>query len=68
MAANNCNAHFSLNQDQAAAFGVVLNADGTMQYLKAGEFDIGYADEIASRLILLASSIRNAARSALYQN
>lgn len=66
MATLNSTAPFSLNQEQDAALGVVLNADGTMQVLKAGSFDVGMADEIASQLILLASSVRNSARSALY--
>lgn len=66
MAANNSTASIVLNQEQAAAFGVVLNADGTLQTLSAGQFDAGRADEIARQLILMASSIRNAARSALF--
>lgn len=65
MAANNSTASIALNQEQAAAFGVVLNTDGTLQTLSAGQFDAGRADEIARQLILMASSIRNAARSAL---
>lgn len=66
MAANNSTASIALNQEQAAAFGVVLNADGSLQTLKAGQFDAGQADDIARNLILLASSIRSAARAALY--
>lgn len=66
MATFNSTAPFSLNQEQAAAFGVVLNTDGSLQPLKAGQLDAGRADEIASKLVLMASSIRNAARSALY--
>lgn len=68
MAKINSTAPFSLNNDQAAAFGVVLNTDGTLQSLKAGQFDAGQADEIARHLILMASSIRIAARSKLYPN
>lgn len=68
MAANNSTASLTLNHEHAAAFGVVLNTDGSLQTLKAGQFDAGRADEIASQLILMASSIRNAARSALYPN
>ncbi|TXH04694.1 MAG: hypothetical protein E6R09_02735 [Rhodocyclaceae bacterium] len=66
MAANNSTASIALNQEQAAAFGVVLNADGSLQTLKAGQFDAGQADDIARNLILLASSIRCAARSAIF--
>jgi len=65
MATNNSTATITLNQEQAAAFGVVLNADGSLQILKAGQFDAGQADGIARNLILLASSIRCAARSAI---
>jgi hypothetical protein len=65
MAANNSTATVALNQNQEAAFGVVLNTDGSIQVLTAGEFDAGYANEIACQLILLASGIRNAARAAL---
>lgn len=66
MAANNSTAFIALNQEHAATFGVVLNADGSLQTLKAGQFDAGQADDIARNLILLASSIRCAARGALY--
>lgn len=67
MAANNSTASIALNQEQAATFGVFLNADGSLQTFKAGQFDAGQADDIARNLILLASSIRCAARAALYK-
>lgn len=65
MATTNSTATIALNQEQAAAFGVVLNSDGSLQILKAGQLDVGQADDIARNLILLASGIRNAARAAL---
>ncbi len=68
MATANSTASIALNREQAAAFGVFLNADGSLQVLKEGQFDAGLADEIASQLILIAASIRSAARSALYPN
>lgn len=66
MAVNNSTASIALNQERAAAFGVVLNADGSLQTLKVGQFDAGQADDIARNLILLASSIRCAARAAIF--
>lgn len=66
MAKINSTFPFSLNQEQAAAFGVVLNTDGTLQVLKTGQFDAGQADDIARNLILLASRIRCVARSAIF--
>lgn len=66
MAANNSTASITLNQEQAAAYGVVLNADGSLHILKTGQFDAGQADDIARNLILLASSIRCAARAAIF--
>ena len=68
MAASNSTASITLNQEQAAAFGVVLNTDGTIETIRKGTFDAGQADDIAIQLILMASRIRTAARSALYQN
>lgn len=65
MAKTNSTVTLPLNNEQVAAFGVVLNADESLQVFGAGHFDAGSADDIARQLILLASKIRNAARLAL---
>ncbi len=43
-------------------FGVTVFEDGTMAELKTGKFTADQAEEIARRLVTLASAIRNASR------
>lgn len=45
-----------------AVMGVMISESGAIECLKAGEFDLGQAEEMARRLTLLASDIRSAAR------
>lgn len=49
-------------------FGVTVFEDGSMSELKVGRFTHDQAEEIASRLVVLASAIRNAARGVTVQN
>lgn len=49
-------------------FGVTVFEDGTMSELKAGHFTPEQAEEIASRLVVLASAIRNTSRRTADQN
>lgn len=48
----------------ACAFGVAINAAGEVVEIKQGEFNSQQAEQIASRLVLLAARIRNAVVSA----
>lgn len=54
------------NDNEQAAFGVTLDADGTLKIFAKGSFDAGYADRIASKLVLLATKIRCVTRAKLY--
>lgn len=49
-------------------FGVTVFEDGSMSELKVGHFTADQAEEIASRLVVLASAIRNAGRRAPIQH
>lgn len=44
-------------------FGVTVFEGGTMAELKTGKFTADQAEEIARRLVVLASAVRNAARN-----
>ena len=46
-----------------ALVGIMVTESGDIADVKVGGFDLGMADDIAARLILMASAIRSAARS-----
>lgn len=50
-----------------AVFAVAVMPDGAIVPIKTGEYDVGQADAIAGTLVLMASSIRNAARKRLLE-
>lgn len=52
------------NNNHACIFGVAITSSGDIEDIKCGEFNAEQADDLAARLILLASRIRNAAASA----
>lgn len=51
-----------------AAFGVAIMPDGSLAEIKEGSFDVGQAEKMASRLVLLAAKIRNTTRRRLAQS
>lgn len=51
-----------------ATFGVSVREDGTVTAIRSGSFDAGQADEIAQQLVLMAASIRSAARARIIQD
>lgn len=53
----------ALSLTQKCQFGVTVFEDGTMAELKTGKFTADQAEEIARRLVVLASAVRNAARN-----
>jgi hypothetical protein len=57
MAANN-------STGPVATLGVTVSADGSIEEVREGQFTVAQAEEVAVSLILLASRIRNAARTA----
>lgn len=46
----------------AAIIGVLIGNDGAISTYLTGKFDAGQADEIARKLVLMASTIRSTAR------
>jgi len=58
MAANNSTA-------PVATLGVTVSADGSIDEIREGQFTVAQAEEVAKSLIILASRVRNAARSGM---
>ena len=58
MAANNSTA-------PVATLGVTVSADGSIDEIREGQFTVAHAEEVAKCLILLASRVRDAARSGM---
>lgn len=53
---------------KAAMYGVAINSDGTFENIGIGAIDAAQADEVAKRLVLLASALRAAGRTAVSEN
>lgn len=41
-----------------AMYGVAIKTDGSMENIGIGHFDVEHAEELAGRLVAIASSIR----------